>query len=245
MLGFAKISSNSMDAVSDRDFVLEFTGAAALSMLHLSRMSEDLILFSSDEFGFVDLGDQVTTGSSLLPQKKNPDALELIRGKTGRVVGNHMSLITVLKGLPLTYNKDLQEDKEPLFDSADTWICSLAIMRLVLSTMEVRSDRALQAASTGFTNATELADYLVSRGLPFREAHGLVGKIVLDAVQSGRELGDLSLGELKHYSERVESDVFQSLSVDSSLAAKNLPGGTAPNKVAEALARARESLDAL
>lgn len=241
-LGFEEITYNSMDAVSDRDFVIETLAAASLVMIHLSRLSEDLILYTSNEFGFVEMSDKVSTGSSLMPQKKNPDALELIRGKTGRVVGHQMALLTVTKGLPLCYNKDLQEDKEPLFDTVDTVIESLAVMEIVIRGLKVRREKMLAAASRGYLNATEVADYLVRKGMPFRKAHEVVGQIVVLGLQQGKEIGEMSLEVFRSYSALFEEDIFVAVSLDATLAGKDVPGGTAPHRVRESIQRARVRL---
>jgi argininosuccinate lyase len=241
-LGFAGVSRNSVDAVSDRDFCVEFVAACSLIMVHLSRLAEEIILYSTTEFGFFQLSDAVATGSSLMPQKKNPDSMELVRGKAGRVFGDALSLLTMLKGLPLAYNKDMQEDKEAIFDAFDTTFSCLEVSALVLRNMELNEKRMREAASRGMMNATELADYLVRKGTPFREAHETVGKVVVRAIESGVELSDLSLDELRSFSNRIESDVFESLTLEQTLATKSRTGGTAPERVAEALAYARASL---
>jgi argininosuccinate lyase len=241
-LGFDGITANSLDAVSDRDFAVEFMGAASLGMVHLSRLAEDLILYCSDEFRFVRMGDQVSTGSSLMPQKKNPDALELIRGKTGRVIGNQMALLTVLKGLPSCYNKDLQEDKEALFDSLDHFKACLRVMRLVLETMTVKEDRLAQEAEKAFMNATDLADYFVGKGVPFREAHHLVGEIVIYAMKSDRSLKDLALADYQSFSPLVEEDVYPALEISAVLRKKSSFGGTCPDRVKAALEKAKFDL---
>lgn len=242
-LGFDRVSRNSLDAVSDRDFAVEFAGACAIAMVHLSRLAEDLILYCSIEFGFVTLTDKVSTGSSLMPQKKNPDALELIRGKAGRVFGHHAGLLAMMKGLPLAYNKDMQEDKEAVFDAADTASESLRVMAIVLENLSVNEDRAREAVSRGFLNATELADYLVRKNIPFRTAHDLVGKLVLLAAQHDRELHEMSLDEYRKFSSDIDEDVFDVLSIESTLAAKSQIGGTSRERVAEALKAASELLD--
>ncbi|RYZ79738.1 MAG: argininosuccinate lyase, partial [Proteobacteria bacterium] len=208
-LGFEGITANSLDATSDRDFALEFLATASISMMHLSRLSEDLILYCSDEFRFVRMGDQVSTGSSLMPQKKNPDALELIRGKTGRTYGNLMALLSVMKGLPSCYNKDMQEDKESLFDSMDTWSISLRVMKLVLDTMTLHPETMLREAHKGYMNATDLADYYVGKGMPFREAHHVVGEIVQHAIKKGQTLGELALEEYKLFYPGTDDEVVR------------------------------------
>jgi len=241
-LGFESISRNSVDAVSDRDFCVEFVNACALVMVHLSRLAEEVILYSTSEFGFFELSDAVASGSSLMPQKKNPDSMELVRGKAGRVFGHTVSLLTMLKGLPLAYNKDMQEDKEAVFDSFDTTTACLEVSALVLRNVQLNVDRMRAAASKGMMNATELADYLVRKGVPFRNAHETVGKIVVRAIEKEMELGDLSLAELRSFSDEIESDVFESLTLEQTLGSKSLAGGTAPERVAEALKTARELL---
>ncbi|HEX8634503.1 MAG TPA: argininosuccinate lyase [Pyrinomonadaceae bacterium] len=241
-LGFDAVSRNSLDAVSDRDFCVEFAAAASLVMVHLSRLAEDIIVYATTEFGFLELGDAISTGSSLMPQKKNPDALELVRGKSARVFGHTLSLLTLLKGLPLAYNKDMQEDKEAVFDTADTVRASLDVMTTVLGNVRLRETRAREAAARGYMNATELADYLARRGLPFREAHETVGRIVLSAIGRGLELHELPLEEMRALSPLIEADVYAALSLQQTLATKSQAGGTSPARVAEALAAARASL---
>lgn len=238
-LGFASVTRNSIDAVSDRDFCVEFVSACSLVMVHLSRLAEEVILYSTSEFGFFELSDAVATGSSLMPQKKNPDSMELVRGKAGRVFGHNVSLLTMLKGLPLAYNKDMQEDKEAIFDAFDTTLACLEVSALVLRNVKLSDERMRAAATRGQMNATELADYLVRKGVAFREAHGIVGKIVVKAIEAGVELGELSLGQLRHFSTRIEDDVFASLTLEQTLAGKSVTGGTAPERVAEALSHAR------
>lgn len=242
-LGLEGITANSLDAVSDRDFAVEFVGACSLIMVHLSRLAEDLIIYCSGEFGFIELSDAITTGSSLMPQKKNPDALELIRGKAGRIFGHQMALLTTLKGLPLAYNKDLQEDKEAVFDCVDTVKMCLNVTAIVLNNLSVNEAKTREAASKGYINATELADYLVCKGVPFRTAHETTGKIVLYAIGQNKELQELSLENLREFAEEIESDVFDELSLDQTLASKNQVGGTSPERVHEALKRAKKYLD--
>ncbi|HVF47023.1 MAG TPA: argininosuccinate lyase [Pyrinomonadaceae bacterium] len=242
-LGFAGVSANSLDAVSDRDFAVEFASGCSLIMIHLSRLAEDLIIYCSTEFGFVTLTDAVSSGSSLLPQKKNPDALELLRGKAGRVFGHQMALLATLKGLPLAYNKDMQEDKEAIFDTVDTVGISLRAAAIVLDSLTVNETTMREAANRGYTNATELADYLVKKGVPFRTAHETVGRAVLNAIGKGKELHELDIEELRSVSPVIDVDVVDSLSLDATLAAKNQTGGTSPERVAEALAAAKVYLD--
>jgi argininosuccinate lyase len=242
-LGFDTVAANSLDAVSDRDFVIEFVGAAGVAMVHLSRLAEDFIIYASAEFGFIELGDAVSTGSSLMPQKKNPDSLELIRGKAGRVFGHHAALLAMMKGLPLAYNKDMQEDKEALFDTIDTLQGALGVMITVLGNVSTNQDRMRQAATSGYLNATDLADYLVRRGLEFRRAHALVGRVVGYAIEQGRGLEELSLDEYKEFSDLFEEGLYDSLKLESSLQSKSAFGGTSPERVSEALARAKAEMD--
>ncbi|HXU07627.1 MAG TPA: argininosuccinate lyase [Blastocatellia bacterium] len=243
-LGFDGVCENSIDAVSDRDFVVEFVGTAALAMMHLSRLAEDFILYSSTEFGFLELSDSVSTGSSLMPQKKNPDSLELIRGKTGRVVGHHTGLLVTMKGLPLAYNKDMQEDKEALFDTIDTLSGSIGVMSTVLRNVKVNVERTRQASTVGYLNATELADYLVRKGLEFRKAHEIVGRVVMRAIESGVTIEDLPIATYREFSELFDDDLFQALTLDATVSAKAVVGGTSPDRVKEALAKARSEIEA-
>ncbi|MDX6447458.1 MAG: argininosuccinate lyase / amino-acid N-acetyltransferase [Blastocatellia bacterium] len=241
-LGFEAVSHNSLDAVSDRDFCVEFAGAAALIMLHLSRLAEDIILYSTTEFGFFELSDAIATGSSLMPQKKNPDSMELVRGKAGRVFGHLTALLAMMKGLPLAYNKDMQEDKEALFDAVDTVKASLEVSATVLANVRLNETRMLDEATHGYLNATELADYLARKGTPFRQAHETVGRIVMHALEEKLELNDLTLEDLRSFSPLIEQDVFDSLSIVRTLATKSQIGGTSPERVAEALVSARARL---
>ncbi len=241
-LGFASVTHNSLDAVSDRDYAIEFVSAAAITMMHLSRLAEDLIIYSTQEFGFIKLGDAIATGSSLMPQKKNPDSLELVRGKAARVMGHLSALLTLTKGLPLAYNKDLQEDKPALFDTIDTLSDSLRVMATVLRNIEFNSPRARQEAITGYTNATDLADYLVRRGVQFRQAHELVGRIVVYALEQQKELTELTLEQYKQFSPLFGPDLFAEISLERSLAGKRQIGGTAPDQVLQELRRARALL---
>lgn len=241
-LCFDGVCENSLDAVSDRDFAIEFTAAAALVMTHLSRFSEELILWSSPRFAFVDIADRFCTGSSIMPQKKNPDVPELVRGKTGRVTGNLMALLTLMKSQPLAYNKDNQEDKEPLFDTADTLLVTLEIYADMLRGIKVNKEAMRTAATEGFATATDLADYLVKKGTPFRDAHEVVALAVRHAVDKGCDLSDLSLAELQKFSAQISDDVYQVLTLEGSLASRNHIGGTAPAQVKQAIARARKSL---
>lgn len=241
-LGFASASANSLDSVSDRDYVLELLSNAAIGMVHLSRFAEDLIFFNSGEAAFVELSDRVTSGSSLMPQKKNPDALELIRGKCGRVQGALTAMMMTLKGLPLAYNKDMQEDKEGLFDALDTWLDCLHMAALVLDGIQVREERCQQAAEQGYANATELADYLVDKGVPFRQAHHIAGEIVVLAIARRQALEELSLAELQKFSPVIGQDVYPVLSLQSCLDKRNAQGGVAPDQVALAIACAKQRL---
>jgi len=243
-LGFEAVSRNSIDAISDRDFCIEFASAASLIMLHLSRLAEDVILYATTEFGFFELDDSVATGSSLMPQKKNPDSMELVRGKAGRVFGHLTALLAMMKGLPLAYNKDMQEDKEAVFDTADTVRACLKVAATVLRNLRLNEAHALESASQGYLNATELADYLARKGVPFREAHETVGRIVIHAIELKIELNDLSLDDLKSFSPLIEQDVFACLSLERTLATKSQTGGTAQKRVAAALAAAKTSLAA-
>ncbi len=244
-LGFEGVAANSLDAVSDRDFAIEFTAAAALTMMHLSRWCEELVLWTSQPFAFVSLPDRFCTGSSIMPQKKNPDVPELVRGKTGRVFGDLAALLTLMKGQPLAYNKDNQEDKEPLFDAVDTLGNCLTAMLGLLPHIEADTSAMARAARQGFATATDFADYLVRRGAPFRDAHEAVGKAVAYAVQQGIELDEIPLAQLKTLAgERVEADVFDVLTVEGSLAARNHIGGAAPTATAQAIRAGRERIAA-
>lgn len=239
LLGFDRPAENSLDAVSDRDFAIEFAADAAILMMHLSRFSEELILWSSALFGFIELSDAFCTGSSIMPQKKNPDVPELVRGKSGRVFGHLMGLLTLMKGQPLAYNKDNQEDKEPLFDTVDNLKGCLKVYADMMGHLTCRRDRMAAAARQGFSTATDLADYLVRRGIPFRDAHEIVGKAVALGVKEGRDLSELTLEELRSFSDRIDPDVYTVLSLEGSVAARNHLGGTAPAQVRAAIARAR------
>lgn len=241
-LGFAAITENSLDAVSDRDFAVEFTASASLIMVHMSRLCEEIILWSAAEFFFIELDDAYSTGSSMMPQKKNPDVAELIRGKSGRVFGHLQALLTMLKGLPLAYNKDMQEDKEALFDAVDTVKKCLIVFQPMLETIQVKKDVMAEAAQGGFTNATDLADYLVRRGMPFREAHAAAGQAVLYCLKKGLTLDRMSLEEYKEISPLVEGDVYQAIDIKNCVGARKAPGGPAPEAVAGAIARARQRL---
>jgi len=234
-LGFSRVSPNAMDTVSDRDFILEFLAHAAITMIHLSRMAEELVLWSSPEFSFVELPDSYCTGSSIMPQKKNPDVAELVRGKTGRTVGNLVSLLVVMKGLPLAYNRDLQEDKEPLFDTADTLKMSLRIMAGMYEKVHFKVQEMEKRAKESFTNATDLADYLVKKGVPFRDAHRMVGELVVYALNKGRSLEGLSLEEMRMICPMVEDDVYGVLELSYGVDGRGSYGGTAKNQVEERL----------
>ncbi|OAT27872.1 argininosuccinate lyase [Proteus myxofaciens] len=241
-LGFASATNNSLDSVSDRDHVVELLSTAALGMVHLSRFAEDLIFFNSGEAGFIELSDNVTSGSSLMPQKKNPDALELIRGKCGRVQGSLMGMMMTLKGLPLAYNKDMQEDKEGLFDAIDTWFDCLQLATLVLDGIQIKRPRCEEAAKQGYANATELADYLVAKGIPFRQAHHIVGEVVVYAIAQGKALEELTLSELQKFSDKITVDVYHILSLQSCLDKRLAKGGVSQKQVAYALSKAKENL---
>ena len=242
-LGFSRISANSMDAVSDRDFVVEFLAAASVCMMHFSRMSEELILWSSGEFGFIRLSEEFTTGSSIMPQKINPDFAELARGKTGRVYGDLIGLLTTLKGLPLTYNRDMQEDKEGFFDAADTLTTTLDVFQAMLPGMQLNEERVSSLASESQMLATDLADYLVGKGMPFREAHGIMRQLSRYCDDENVSLQDLQLAEYQKLSDLFENDVYD-ITAESSAAARDNPGGTAPNRVAAALLEAKKILEA-
>jgi len=241
-LGFESVAGNSLDAVSDRDFCVEFLSGCSLLMVHLSRLAEDVILYASTEFGFLMLGDAIATGSSLMPQKKNPDSMELVRGKAGRVFGGLVGMLTTLKALPLAYNKDMQEDKEAVFDAFDTISGCLQVTSTVMRNVTVNEERARVAASSGYMNATELADYLVRKAMPFREAHEVVGKVVIRAIELKQELHELPLSVLQQFSPQIDTDVYDVLTLDATLNSKSQIGGTARATVIEALAEARSSL---
>lgn len=237
LLGFPEVTHNSIDGVSDRDFVVEFCSAASVLMMHLSRFCEEIILWSTSEFAFMELSDAFTTGSSIMPQKKNPDAAELIRGKTGRVYGNLTGLLTLMKGLPLAYNKDMQEDKEPLFDTVDTVQTSLDVFTGMLKTARFTKIKPEELAQSGFLTATDLADYLVLQNIPFRDAHEITGKAVALCIETGKTLEQLTLKELQKLSKKIKQDVFDYLSVEQSVKRKNVYGGTAPNQVKAQITR--------
>ncbi len=242
-LGFARVSVNSLDSVSDRDFLLEYQAAASICMMHLSRLAEEVVLWSSTEFGFIELDDAFATGSSIMPQKKNPDVAELVRGKTGPVYGHLMALLTLMKGLPLSYNRDLQEDKPGFFATVDTLLKSLDVFAGMLQTMRVRADRTLAAATEGYALATDLADYLVRKGLPFRDAHRCVGELVKYCIKEQESFAQLTLAEFQRFSPLYSEDVLH-LTVEASLQAKDVTGGTAPSQVAAQIKLAQEKLSA-
>jgi argininosuccinate lyase len=238
-LGFAGVTRNSLDSVSDRDFAIEFCSFAGILMMHLSRLSEELILWSSADFNFIELSDAFCTGSSIMPQKKNPDVPELVRGKTGRVYGNLVSLLTLMKSLPLAYNKDMQEDKEPLFDTIDTVKGSLKVFAAMIAEMQVKGDNMRIAAARGFSTATDVADYCVRKGLPFRQAHEVVGKTVRYCVENRKDIPELSLDEFRSFSSLIESDIYDYVTLEASVNARKATGGTATEAVLREIARAR------
>ncbi len=242
ILGFDGISNNSIDAVSDRDFAIEFASNASLIMIHLSRFSEELILWSSAQFDFISLPDSFCTGSSIMPQKKNPDVPELVRGKTGRVTGNLISLLTLMKGQPLAYNKDNQEDKEPLFDSVETIYTCLRIFADMVPTIKANKDNMYQSALKGYTTATDLADYLVKKGLAFRDAHEVVGKAVSYGLKENKDLSEFTIDELKNFNSLIEIDVFDVISLEGSINARNHLGGTSPKQISKAIKSGRKSI---
>jgi len=236
LLRFSEISENSIDAVSDRDFIMEFLSVSSILMVHLSRLAEEFVIWNSEEFGFIELPDSFSTGSSIMPQKKNPDVLELIRGKTGRVLGHLMAMFTVMKGLPLAYNRDMQEDKEPLFDTVDTVKACLYILDKMIPRIKFDKKAMREAVERGFSNSTELVEYLVKKDVPFREAHKITGKIVKYCIERDKKIEDLSLKELRQFSRLIEEDLFQNISMEASIENKRSPGGTSKKNV---LARIR------
>ena len=240
-LGFTEVSRNSLDAVSDRDFVLEYEAAASICMMHLSRLAEEIVLWSSAEFDFIELDDAYATGSSIMPQKKNPDVAELARGKTGRVYGSLLALLTTMKGLPLAYNHDMQEDKQGLFDTVDTLLSTLEVFAGMVRTLKVKAENTSKAVERGYILATDLADYLVKKGEPFRTAHEIVGRLVSYAAEKGKPFAELGINEYKKFSPLFGEDV-RKISIKSSLAARDVVGGTAPGRVKQALARARKAV---
>ncbi|MBF0388819.1 MAG: argininosuccinate lyase [Desulfamplus sp.] len=249
LLGFSKVSDNSMDSVSDRDFVMEFISCASIAMIHFSRLSEELVLWSSSEFAFITISDAFTTGSSIMPQKKNPDVAELVRGKTGRVVGNLMAILTIMKSLPLAYNRDMQEDKEPLFDTVNTLKACIDIYSKMIPNIEINQNNMLNAAQKGYLNATDLADYLVVKGLPFREAHSVSGRAVAFAISGGaeggqsKELHELSIDELKQFSDLIDGDIFDFISIEKMLSRRVTHGSTSYANVQKAVEVASKRLN--
>ncbi|ACL02119.1 argininosuccinate lyase [Desulfatibacillum aliphaticivorans] len=244
LLGFEGVTQNSMDAVSDRDFIMEFLSDASICMVHLSRMSEELVLWSSSEFAFLNMPDAFATGSSIMPQKKNPDVPELVRGKTGRVVGSLMAILTTMKSLPMAYNRDMQEDKPPLFDAVDTLKACVAMFARMVPKLEFNRRNMFDASNQGFLNATDMADYLVEKGVPFREAHGIVGRAVAYALDRGRELHEISLNDLRKFSDKLEKDLYEALTVEHVVERRRTIGGTASVNVIAAIGRAQTQLQA-
>lgn len=242
LLGFPEVSANSIDSVSDRDFIIEFLAAASLCMVHFSRISEELVLWSSSEFGFIELPDSFSTGSSIMPQKKNPDVPELVRGKTGRVFGDLITLLSIMKSLPLAYNRDMQEDKEPLFDAVNTLKACVEIYIKMLPNIEIKKEAMLEAASRGFLNATDMADYLVARGMPFRQAHSCIGKVVSYAIIENKELHEMTLRELESFSSLFKKDVFDILITRQMIDRRKSSGGTATKNVKAAIKQAEEDI---
>lgn len=243
MLGFDSVTMNSLDGVSDRDFVIELASCLSMIMMHASRFSEELILWSSNEFGFVDMDDAYSTGSSIMPQKKNPDVAELIRGKTGRVYGNLMGLLTMMKGIPLAYNKDMQEDKEQIFDSIDTVKLCLPVFCDMIATMTVNTERMHEGAKGGFTNATDAADYLVKKGLPFRDAHAVIGNMVIYCIDNNKSISDLSMEEMKSFSDIIEDDIYDAVSMETCVNARNVIGGPAKEVTLKAIRKAEKFIN--
>lgn len=239
-LGFDEITENSLDGVSDRDFAIELASCLSIIMMHLSRFSEELILWSSHEFGFVEMDDAYSTGSSIMPQKKNPDVAELVRGKTGRVYGSLMSLLTVMKALPLAYNKDMQEDKESIFDAVDTVKLCLPVFTKMIATMKINKENMYKAAQGGFTNATDIADYLVKKGIPFRDAHEIIGKMVLYCIGNNKAIDELTMEEFKSFSPLITEDVYKEISLETCVSGRNLPGGPAKERVLEAIQKGKD-----
>ena len=244
-LGFDGVTRNSMDSVSDRDFIIELISCLSIMMMHLSRFCEELILWSSNEFSFVEMDDSYSTGSSIMPQKKNPDVAELIRGKTGRVYGSLITILTVMKSLPLAYNKDMQEDKEAVFDAVDTVKLCLPVFTNMIKTMTVREDNLLSGARGGFTNATDVADYLVKKGVPFRESHAIVGKMVAMAIELGKALDEFTMDEFKSCSDLIEEDIYDAISMQTCVDGRNLIGGTATERVKEEISAGYKYLESI
>ncbi len=243
LLGFSQISKNSMDAVSDRDFIIEFISNATTSMIHLSRLSEEFILWSSKEFNFIKISDAFTTGSSIMPQKKNPDVAELVRGKTGRVVGSLMNIITIIKGLPLTYNRDMQEDKIPVFDTVDILKSSLNIYIDMLQRIKIKKENMLNSAKKDFLNATDFADYLTKKGVPFRDAHSITGQVVSYATEKEKEINELTLDEFKNFSNLIEEDIFENLKLENIINRRTSFGGTSKKNVLDAIEKAQNEIN--
>ena len=244
-LSFDAITENSLDGVSDRDFVIELASCLSITMMHLSRLCEELVLWSSGEFSFIEMDDAYSTGSSIMPQKKNPDVAELVRGKTGRVYGSLMSLLTVMKALPLAYNKDMQEDKEAIFDAVDTVKMCLPVFTKMAATMKIRKENMYRAAQGGFTNATDIADYLVKKGIPFRNAHAIIGKMVLYCIQTNKAIEMLSMEEFKSFSNKIEADVYSEISLEKCVSGRKLPGGPAAESVTASIANGRSFLEGI
>ena len=244
-LGFNDVTQNSLDGVSDRDFAIELLSCLSILMMHMSRLSEEIILWSSHEFGFVELDDAYSTGSSIMPQKKNPDVAELARGKTGRVYGSLMTMLTVMKSLPLAYNKDMQEDKEAIFDAVDTVKMCLPVFSNMLATMKLRKANMYKAAQGGFTNATDIADYLVKKGIPFRSAHEIIGKMVLYCIENNKAIDDMSMEEFKGFSEKIEDDVYTEISLEKCVSGRKLPGGPARETSLKAIENAKMFIGSL
>lgn len=242
-LGFEDITENSLDGVSDRDFVIELASCLSILMMHVSRLSEEIILWSSHEFGFVELDDAYSTGSSIMPQKKNPDVAELARGKTGRVYGSLITLLTVMKSLPLAYNKDMQEDKEAIFDAVDTVKMCLPVFSNMLATMKLRKANMYKAAQGGFTNATDIADYLVKKGIPFRSAHEIIGKMVLYCIDNNKAIDEMSMEEFKNFSDKIQDDVYTEISLEKCVSGRKLPGGPAKETAEKAMQKAKDFLN--
>jgi len=242
-LGFSSITENSLDAVSDRDFAIELASCLSIVMMHLSRFSEELVLWSSGEFSFVEMDDAFSTGSSIMPQKKNPDVAELVRGKTGRVYGSLMALLTVMKALPLAYNKDMQEDKEAIFDAVDTVKMCLPVFTKMLASMKIKKKNMYKAAQGGFTNATDVADYLVKKGIPFRSAHETIGRMVLYCIDNGKAIEELSMQEFKKFSDKIEEDIYAEISLEKCVSGRNIPGGPAVEMVKASIENGRKFIE--
>lgn len=244
-LGFSAITENSLDGVSDRDFAIELASCISMIMMHLSRFSEEIVLWSSGEFSFVEMDDAFSTGSSIMPQKKNPDVAELVRGKTGRTYGSLMTLLTMMKSLPMAYNKDMQEDKEAIFDAVDTVKMCLPVFTKMLATMKIKKDNMYKAAQGGFTNATDVADYLVKKGIPFRSAHEIIGKMVLYCIQQNKAIEELSMEEFIEFSDKIEQDVYMEISLEKCVSGRSLPGGPAVESVMASIESGRKFIESL